>query len=208
MANNNLPPDFQEDFRRNIVSIFNGNLMFAFVFGSFAKGYGAIGHDLDTFVCLLEHDPVAEQAYLAWLAAKHGELGFRVDTAYPAEIVTVAELDQMLAELPDVALMLTGNPPKVYDYVVWTQVLSDQKLHLIGNTDTVLQYARTCGPYPQKWKNDIIDLLNQSGENPDGHLTDQEPLFFLRKMITYIEAPVRTNGAIHTGPVFLQPHND
>jgi len=115
---------FYPEFQRAAQEIFGDNLSFAFIFGSFAKDYGAEMHDIDTFVCLHQKEASSMERYLSWLANQHEFFGLQVDHDYPAEIVDTSDLDKMLARLPDITLKLTGNSSEVFDYVVWAQVLS------------------------------------------------------------------------------------
>ena len=89
-----------ESFRSLASSIFKENLLFGFVFGSAAKGKlkvkGSDSDDLDTFICLKEASPNAVDEYLQKLAVLHAKYHLKVDTTFPAEIMTLATLTEVL----------------------------------------------------------------------------------------------------------------
>ncbi len=60
-----LPKDFAAELAEATTEAFGADLRFAFVFGSFAKGFGRVGHDIDTFVCVGSRDATREARYLA-----------------------------------------------------------------------------------------------------------------------------------------------
>lgn len=190
-----LPDSFATEFRQALADSFDANLSFAFVFGSFAKGYGADGHDIDTFVCLHRKIRGCEAKYLSWLNETHKRLGLKIDADYPAEILAEDHLERMLDHLPHLRLCLTGNSAQVFDYVVWSQILSDEKKFVVGDCEKLSRYKVACSGFPLKWKSDVIRMLKEEGEEHLAALCQEnQPLYSLRKAVSFSGAPKRLSG--------------
>jgi predicted nucleotidyltransferase len=176
---------FYPEFQRAAQEIFGDNLSFAFIFGSFAKGYGAQMHDIDTFVCLHKKEMSSMHRYLSWLADQHNFFGLPIDHDYPAEIVDMFDLNRMLTRLPDVSLKLTGNSSEVFDYAVWAQVLSEEKKFDVGNRGVADFFKEECAPYPEKWHKQVIKLLQDNNDSRAELCRTKDPVYTLRKIVSF-----------------------
>jgi len=180
-----LPEHFRSAFLSTLGGIFGANLLFGFVFGSFAKGYATFGHDIDTFVCLETRNSFAERGYLVWLENIHDELGLVVDKDYPAEIVCQADLEHMLKRLKRLRLALNDNESSAFDYVVWTEALAGPKRFMVGDERKALHYERRCVGFPEKWRLDILQSLIERGDPRAKLCQERDAVYMLRKIVCF-----------------------
>jgi len=115
-----IAADFQENVRR----IFGDQLMFAYIFGSFATRRDKRHSDLDTLVCVKSRSAKHIDEYLSWVFDTHEMFGRIPDFRYPAEIVTMDELQAAVKLLPVLELSATKNSSSAYDAMVWCHSLS------------------------------------------------------------------------------------
>jgi len=159
------------EFQSLASEIFGENLVFGFVFGSAAKGCLKIrGHninDLDTFVCLQEHDTAREKEYIRRIAEVHRKYDLQVDTQFPAEIMTLTTLENTITSLAKIAIsvdkLITGNE---FDQIFWIHALTDKKTGFIGNSKLMSQLIKKSWPYILGWRNQIIDQLKEKESLP------------------------------------------
>jgi predicted nucleotidyltransferase len=147
-----LPATFSEELRKAVTSIFVDELVFAFVFGSFAKGFGKRGHDIDTFVCVKRFNAAKERVYRAWLRDIHARYGCIVDERYPHEIVEHARLCQIERDVRSLVLAFDENDADLFDVVTWVQVLTDAKTCVVGSTSEVMRFEVSFAGVPETWK--------------------------------------------------------
>lgn len=153
-----------ESFRSLASSIFKENLLFGFVFGSAAKGKlkvkGSDSDDLDTFICLKKASPKAVDEYLQKLAVLHAKYHLKVDTTFPAEIMTLATLTEVLAGLHhiDVSVdkLVTGAE---FDHIFWVHALTDKKIGLLGDSEVMLGLIKRGAPHIKRWSTQIVEQL-------------------------------------------------
>jgi lysyl-tRNA synthetase class 1 len=115
-----IAADFQENVRR----IFGDQLVFAYIFGSFATRRDKRHSDIDTLVCVKSRNAKHIDEYLGWVFKAHEMFGRIPDFKYPAEIVTTDELQVAVKSLPILELSATQNSSGAYDAMVWCHSLS------------------------------------------------------------------------------------
>jgi acyl-CoA reductase-like NAD-dependent aldehyde dehydrogenase len=160
------------EFNRIATEIFAKNIAFGFVFGSAAKGKlkvkGSDRDDLDTFVCLKEEDLDAVKRYHQALIELHGRYGLKVDDAFPAEIMTVAKLQQIIDNLAEidvsVDIIVEGE---LYDKLFWAHAITDKKTGFIGNPKLMSALIKQTLPHLLRWRNQILQQLEGKEEIPD-----------------------------------------
>lgn len=111
-------------FQKIVQRIFGEQLVFAYIFGSFATGKGKRYSDIDTFICVHNKQAIQIEQYLNWLFSIHEIFGRIPDFKYPAEIVSFAELQAAITKLPTLELSVELNKTATYDTKVWCHSLS------------------------------------------------------------------------------------
>ncbi|MDO8579367.1 MAG: aldehyde dehydrogenase family protein [bacterium] len=111
-------------FQEAVQRIFGDQLVFAYVFGSFAIGKDMRYSDVDTLVCVHNRQAEHIEQYLDWLFTIHEMLGRIPDFKYPTEIVPFAELQAAVTRLPTLELSASKNEATKYDAMVWCHSLS------------------------------------------------------------------------------------
>jgi len=177
-----LGDGFGRAFESALERAFGENLVFAFVFGSFAKGFGRQGHDIDTFVCV--ERIVEEEAlrYSASMRELHDVHGCVVDERYPFELVDEARLERMTREAPTLVLDLDDNDADTFDLVTWVQVLSDAKTCRIGSLAKLQRYEEIFAGIPERWKAHALSHCEDRER-----LRTQPPLFFIKNVYRFRE---------------------
>lgn len=115
-----IATQFQEVAQR----IFGDQLIFAYIFGSFATETGRRYADVDTLVCVHNRQAEHVEQYLDWLFTMHELFGRIPDFKYPTEVVPFAELQAAVARLPTLELSASKNEAATYDAMVWCHSLS------------------------------------------------------------------------------------
>lgn len=128
---------FQEIAR----NIFGDQLIFAYIFGSFAIERDRRYSDVDTLICVHNKQLDHVKQYLSWLFSIHEMFGRIPDFKYPAEIVSFADLQNATARLPTINLSVAKNETANYDAMVWCHCLSQPWIGTI-NPENV----------PEHWK--------------------------------------------------------
>jgi predicted nucleotidyltransferase len=119
-------------FKKKVVEIFANNLVFAYIFGSFARNRAKSYSDVDTFVCVHRKDPDMVKRYLLWVFEICEVFGKIPDFEYPAEIVEFDELERSVNNFSSLELKSTMNPAKSYDAMVWLHSLSHYKIGILN----------------------------------------------------------------------------
>jgi len=166
-------------FQSMVRRIFGENLLFGFIFGSAAKGglkvKGSALDDLDTFICIQENQPLAVKKYLSELSVLHDRFGLKVDVDYPAEVMTLTTLNEVLQTLEqfDVSIdkIVTGD---AFDAIFWAHALSDKKMSFIGNDAMMQSLIRLAAPHIKRWATQITQQLAQQHQVPE-HLKARFP---------------------------------
>lgn len=180
-----LPPEFEAEFAEQVRSTFGDDLRFAFVFGSFAKGFGRPGHDIDTFVCVNKARPTPRQRFKDWLRDVHDRFGCLVDERYPTEIVPLTRLEAIAANISSFSLSLDKvNDADCFDVVTWVQIISDKKLFVTGSAGELGKFERVFSDTPRGWKESALEHLAEAGR----HLADKPPLYFINNVYRFDES--------------------
>lgn len=120
-----------DNFREVTQRIFANQLAFACIFGSFARKQDKRSSDIDTLVCVHEKDIESVRQYLTWLFDIHEKLGRIPDFKYPAEVVTLAELQNAFFQLPTLNLTVNPNEASKYDFMVWCHALAQPLIGVV-----------------------------------------------------------------------------
>lgn len=153
-------------FKEKIVKIFGDNLVFGYIFGSYARNRAKSYSDIDTFVCVKKKDSVQIKEYLDWLFEIFEIFGKIPDFKYPTEIVELKELENQVARFSKLRLLAILNSAKDYDAMVWLHSLSHYKIGIVNEKNIPDKWI-TLFPENSKriLREFLIDLKNKSQTN-------------------------------------------
>jgi aldehyde dehydrogenase (NAD+) len=114
----------EAEFQKAVLRIFGDQLVFACIFGNFAIGKDKRYSEIDTLVCVNNRYPEQVEEYLRWLFSMYEMFGRIPDFRYPAEIVTLAELQDAVETLPTLELSVSPNASAKYRTIIWCFCLS------------------------------------------------------------------------------------
>ena len=153
-----ITTQFQEIVQR----IFGDQLVFAYVFGSFAIEKDKRYSDVDTLVCVHNRQPDHVEQYLAWLFYIHEMFGRIPDFKYPTEIVPFAHLQAATAQLPTVELSVTKNETAKYDTMVWCHSLSQPWVGTINPDNIPTQWKEVFPNHSSRLLRSFLENLEQA----------------------------------------------
>ncbi len=113
-------------FQEVVQQIFGDELVFAYIFGSFASEEDKQHSDVDTLVCVKSKIPDQVEPYLQWLFNTHEMFGRIPDFKYPTEIVLLSDLERAVNMLSVLELKVAINEAVKYDAMIWCHSLSQQ----------------------------------------------------------------------------------
>lgn len=128
-------------FQEVVQRIFGDQLVFAYIFGSFAVEKDRRYSDVDTFICVHSKQAGHVEQYLGWLFLIHEMFGRIPDFKYPAEIVLFADLQAAINRLATMELSAVQNETTKYDAMVWCHSLSQPWIGTINPNNI-----------PERWK--------------------------------------------------------
>lgn len=111
-------------FQENALRIFGDQLVFAYIFGKFAREKERRSEAVNTLVCV--HDLHADRVeqYLDWLFSMHEMFGRIPNFMHPAHIVSFTQLQAAAEQLPFLQLSAAMNEITVYDAMMWCYSLA------------------------------------------------------------------------------------
>lgn len=119
-------------FKENTSRIFSDNIIFAYIFGSYAINRAKSYSDIDTLICVKIKDKNQIREYLNWLFEMAEVFGKIPDFKYPAEIVEFEKLRDMTENFSNFTLSSDVNSSQKYDIMVWLHSLSHYKIGIIN----------------------------------------------------------------------------
>lgn len=146
------------EVRKNMLDIFGNDLLFSFIFGSYAKGNQKQTSDVDIFGCIKHLSDVKLKRFVEWYLQFHYKYGIFPDFMYPGEIISEEKLDSIVKNSNSIEFR-TYNSADVYDAIFYTQILMDKKDNLLGNTKLLDEYIKKTERYVSIWCRKIYELL-------------------------------------------------
>lgn len=119
-------------FQETVQRIFGDELVFAYIFGSFASEQDRQHSDVDTLICVNSRKAEHVEPYLRWLFDIHEIFGRIPDFKYPTEIVSLSDLRDAIESLPTLELAVKTNEAAKYDAMIWTHSLSQSMVGLVN----------------------------------------------------------------------------
>ena len=151
----------EASFITNIRGIFQDNLLFAFICGSYAQGQATKKSDIDMFVCTSKAITDKQKAdFLTFYYNMHESYGFTPDRVFPGELVQIKDLVGRIRLLKNKPLSLNITNSEYEDGIFWMAMLTDKKIALINEKPFVLDYfEKKAEIFQQQWKEQILELL-------------------------------------------------
>ncbi len=123
-------------FKDKIIEIFDDNLVIAFIFGAYAKSEETQTSDVDIFIGIKDENKEQIKNFRKWYFEIHYMFGLIPDFYFPAEIITIDELSNILKLANTVQLQLYNNL-HTYNTIFYTQILIDKKVYLFGSENSI-----------------------------------------------------------------------
>uniref|UniRef100_A0AC34GY24 Polymerase nucleotidyl transferase domain-containing protein n=1 Tax=Panagrolaimus sp. ES5 TaxID=591445 RepID=A0AC34GY24_9BILA len=126
-----------EPFHAKTIETFGDNLIFGFIFGSYAKGKarfsGKNASDLDVFICLKERNNYQESLFKKFIVKFQWENGLKPDLDYCCEIISFSELEISMCRLHKNPIQIYFNDESTFDAIIYLCALAGPKAAVIGN---------------------------------------------------------------------------
>ena len=119
-------------FKESVEQIFRDNLVFAYIFGSYARNRAKSYSDVDTMVCVKKKNEHEIKSYLGWLFWMSEVFGKIPDFKYPSEIVEFDQLQNSVLSFKNLNLGASTNSAEAYDSMVWLHSLSHYKIAVVN----------------------------------------------------------------------------
>lgn len=178
-----IQQEFVPVFQEKMKDIFGTNLIFAFICGGFSKGYANENHDIDTFICLQKHSDKQVEKYIEWYFNVHKYYNLPADYTDPGEVV---EFDYLLSSLEILKNFefntLEVKDYKLYESIVWGDMLSDKIIGMTGDLDTLGKLQKQCFGYPEVWKKQVLNLIPKEDAS---FWIDKAPQLLMEKYVKY-----------------------
>lgn len=154
------------EYSEIVKNIFNKNLDFSFVFGSYAKNMQKPTSDVDIFICLNEEDKRSIEEFRKWYFKFHYMYGKFPDVLYPGEIVTREKLENIITNNPNVNFDVI-NDSNTFDSLFYTQIFSDKKIFQIGNKKNLEKYQVEFERFIPEFCEKIFEVLRKNNKFKD-----------------------------------------
>lgn len=142
----------------NINDIFGDELVFSFVFGSYAKNEESPTSDIDLFICLNKYNESSINEFRKWYFKFHYMYGKFPDVLYPGEVLSIENLENILNNNENVILKETNNS-EIFDLIFYTQIFTDKKIFLAGNQKIIEKYQKEFEKNISKYCEEIFNFL-------------------------------------------------
>jgi predicted nucleotidyltransferase len=119
-------------FRIKVEEIFGSNLVFAYIFGSYARNREKNYSDVDTLVCVNKKVTAQSRKFIELMFEVSEVFGKVPDFLYPAEMVTLSDIKKAVDGFSDLTLNATMNSSTAYDSMIWLHSLSHYKMAVVG----------------------------------------------------------------------------
>lgn len=151
-------------FQDLVERVFGDDVSFCFIFGSAAKGNLQISgpdiSDLDTFVCLKNLNKLSILDYIKKLATLHCKFGLKVDKIFPAEIMSLRELQDIIKNLSSLEVSINKIiAGENFNKLFWMHALTDKKIGFMGDGILMSSLIKKSYPHIYNWKNLILEEL-------------------------------------------------
>lgn len=149
-------------FQEVVPRIFGDELVFAYIFGSFAAEKGKRYSDIDTLVCVHSRQVNHVEQYLEWLFQMHERFGRFIDFKYPTEIVAFADLQDAVNRLATMELSALLNEATKYDAMVWCHSLSQPWVGAVSPGNTPESWKEIFPTHSSRLMRSFLESLEQA----------------------------------------------
>ena len=152
-----------QTFEDAVHEIFMDNLVFAFIFGSVAKGRYKKTSDIDMFVCTMNKPSAKQKAdFFEFYMRMHQEYGFFPDKEYPGELVSLEFLQKNIEYIKNWIPHREIRTYREFEAVFWTAVLAEQKLAVVDGMSVLQNMEEKCNRLVKKWKRMVASVKTAS----------------------------------------------
>jgi len=148
------------EFTKRVPLLTGKNLSFAFIFGSFAKGYAKYSHDIDMFICLKNESSKNRKALNEFYFELHQKYGLAPDETDPGEIMTKSLLSEKLTMARDCILRPVIETYEEYEALCWAEILAGTAVGLCGDLTSYSECKMSVNSLPQRWRIEIFSMID------------------------------------------------
>jgi acyl-CoA reductase-like NAD-dependent aldehyde dehydrogenase/predicted nucleotidyltransferase len=159
-------------FIETVKRIFSRDLVFAYIFGSYAWNREKSYSDVDTLVCVKQRDSTKVREYLDWIFEMCEVFGKIPDFTYPAEIVRIEDIKNAAGGFSRLSLKAKSNSPAAYDAMVWMHSLSHYKIGVVNEEAIPEAWTRVFLEHSTRLLNGFLEALRENiarGHIPRGY---------------------------------------
>jgi len=186
------------EFQLKIKEIFESNLVFGFIYGGLAKGYGLTrDHDIDMLVCLKNLDQSQIDRFREFYYNIHEKYEYTADTELswdakisnaPREFVTFTEILDILNRMNDLKISLIIKYFKEYEAIVVCDIFAGQVIAKTGDVKMLELVQSYCEKFPSEWRKEIINKLDKYTIETEMHLIEKLNITrVFRRYVTYLK---------------------
>jgi len=122
-------------FHNKVQEIFSSDLIFGYIFGSYARNREKSYSDIDMLICVSRKDSVKSEKFIQCMFEISEVFGKVPDFMYPTEIVTFSDLSMAVENFPKLILNSNMNSLEAYDAMIWLHSLSHYKMATINEAN-------------------------------------------------------------------------
>ena len=149
--------ELAKEFNRAIESIFDKNLVFGFICGSYASHTATKSSDIDIFICV-KTDPVPDkyiEDFLNLYLRLHEKYNYTPDMQYPGELMSENELQLSLQTVIGTVPKIELDRKDVYDAITWAGMLYSKSNNWRGNRAKYKQYKSKSKVILGRWVSEL-----------------------------------------------------
>ena len=172
------------DCRRAAPGVFGGDLVFAFIFGGFAKGYAVQNQDVDIFVCARRAASAPTDKFRSWYFDLHARYDLIPDRADPGEVMSPERLEEKLLFAAQTPVRAEVQTYYEYEAIVWADILCGEKAAVVGDARALMRMTDICDGLPQRWRRELLGL---AGTPIEAEIAKLPTTRLFRKFVRYLK---------------------
>lgn len=163
------------NFRKKVVSIFGIDLIFAFIFGSFARSLKIMSiNDIDMFVLLNKVNLKKVNRFKQWYLKIHKKYNLIADSQYFYEVTDGKRLNKCLEIMSKASPHFYIKNTNLSNGIIWADALSSKYVAFTGNRRKFLSLRKKSENIVNKWVQEL-----------SGKLKKTPSIFFKQNIIHY-----------------------
>jgi len=152
------------EFQQKAIHVFGHDLIFAFIFGSYARSKNLRKiNDIDMFILLNRIDPQKANRFKRWYLEIHRKYNLIPDRKYFYEIMNEKKLDEYLKIMEKTRPQFHIKKISLFDAIIWANALCSDYIAFTGNYKKFLFFRKKSKKIVDLW---IYQLLEKMKKMP------------------------------------------